>query len=1369
MKRIRISQLGKKDINKHRLVIADNADGEGLMDDTSPAVSVTVSLGNSMCDNSTISGHVEITRLKIVTDTAKIVSGESAPKLNGEIGVDVSKSGNTLILSDAIMPESEDDEVLSVVDENNGIICEGLLVVDERSKISLQNSVEDKNGRILAKAIILGESSIEQVPTAEVLITGVSSDVKIADDSGLKASEVVIQLPDGDKGAARGSCLSVYELECIPLWGFVSLPGRRPEMEDAVAVLPRFLKIPIKMLIGDRVINGMSQSLTHLTSHFFGVYDGHGGAQVADYCRDRIHTALAEEIGMAKENLVDGCVSENRQQQWEKTFISSFQKVDDEIGGKASRDVNGSNGDNSDANSEPIAPETVGSTAVVALVCSSHIIVANCGDSRAVLCRGKTPMALSVDHKPNREDECARIEAAGGKVIQWNGHRVFGVLAMSRSIGDRYLKPWIIPEPEVMFIPRARDDECLILASDGLWDVMSNDEACEVARRRILLWHKKNGAPPLLERGQDIDPASQAAADYLSMLALQKGSKDNVSVIVIDLKAQRKTPSTIPGPRHWLATAVSGGLAVAVFVYDLIASEFAMALARVVSRLDEEGVVTAVAIDKDKNSHFAVKWAVDNLVREKDLCILVHVRSQSFNPDELAGSRKEGYAPTAEEIQKFFLPYRGFCARKGVHTKEIILHDIDIPGALIDYANNNEIGNIVVGAASRSPFSWRFRSSDVPSNLLKDAPETCSVFVISSKGKVQSSKAANRPRTPKASNNMPRQDSYQSRNTLKPTESEYNMPRQESYQSRNTQKPNQGEYNVPRQESYQTRNTPKLNQADYNMPRQESYQPRNNQKLTQSEYTMPRQESYQQRNTQSQGAYNMPRRDFYQPRIHNNFSPEKLQSEEINSEASTPRRGSRGGIPSPSQTVSSGSGSSNYSGPSSSYSNDRSLENFSQTSSPKSNSSSISDSSYDSEMRRIKLEIQQQLDMYHAACKEAISAKQKANEMYLGKEEYDAEKAAMKAAQMQKILEETEFHKERIVEMKAQYQALEKERAMHDKSERNKAMDGWSQDTRYKRYSIEEIEYATAYFSNDNKIGEGGYGPVYKAKLDHTAVAIKVLRPDLSEGLKQFHQEVDVLSRIRHPNMVLLLGACPEYGCLIYEHMDNGSLEDRLFMKNNSPPLSWQTRFRIAAEIATALLFLHQTKPEPLVHRDLKPANILLDKNYVSKIADVGLARLVPPSVADSVTQYHMTAAAGTFYYIDPEYQQTGMLGVKSDLYSLGVMLLQIITGKPPAGVSHHMEQAIEKGAFLEMLDPTVRDWPVEEALSLAKVALKCCELRKRDRPDLATVVLPELIRLQEIGMEEEHNYNRRSPYFESHYNPLPPLRPQVSNDLKSL
>ncbi|CAA0814250.1 Protein phosphatase 2C 56 [Striga hermonthica] len=178
----------------------------------------------------------------------------------------------------------------------------------------------------------------------------------------------------------------------------------------------------------------------------------------------------------------------------------------------------------------PVAPNSVASTAVVALICSTHIIVANCGDSRAVLCRAKVPMPLSVDHRPNSKAECARIEAAGGKVVYWNGYRVSGFLAVSRSI-----------DPEVMFVHRAKEDDCLILASDGLWDVITNEEACDLARKRILLWHKNNaGQDCSRERRPAIDPAAQDAADYLSRLAIRKGSRDNIPVIVNDLRARRK-------------------------------------------------------------------------------------------------------------------------------------------------------------------------------------------------------------------------------------------------------------------------------------------------------------------------------------------------------------------------------------------------------------------------------------------------------------------------------------------------------------------------------------------------------------------------------------------------------------------------------------------------------------------------------------------------------------------------------------------------------------------------------------------------------------------------------------------------------------
>nr|GMC78102.1 protein phosphatase 2C 16-like isoform X1 [Ipomoea batatas] len=533
------------------------------MEEMSPAVAVTLSLSNTIVDSPVMSNHVEITRLKLVTDAASLLA-EPASILHadsnsswegscntvkvdvnigslfasGEVGgSDLSESvlkiGNGLTVSDAMIQENEYDEILSVGEEPNEI----------NGEISLPIAVEIEgidNGQIVAKVISLEERSFERKVINNLSSLAACSNEGIPSGPTIKASVVALPLPS-EKDPVKGGVKSVFELDCVPLWGSVSICGKRPEMEDSVMAAPHFMKIPIKMFVGDRVLDGLGQTLSHLTSHFFGVYDGHGGSQVANYCRERIHLALAEELEMPKDYSISGNTSclDTRQLLWEKVFRSCFLKVDDEVGGKVERGGPGDDVSASACTSDPIAPETVGSTAVVAVISSSHIVVANCGDSRAVLYRGKEAMALSIDHKPNREDEYARIEASGGRVIQWNGHRVFGVLAMSRSIGDRYLKPWIIPEPEVMFIPRAREDECLVLASDGLWDVMTNEEACEAARKKILIWHKKNGSNHF-DRGTGVDPAAQAAADYLSMLALQKGSRDNISIIVVDLKAQRK-------------------------------------------------------------------------------------------------------------------------------------------------------------------------------------------------------------------------------------------------------------------------------------------------------------------------------------------------------------------------------------------------------------------------------------------------------------------------------------------------------------------------------------------------------------------------------------------------------------------------------------------------------------------------------------------------------------------------------------------------------------------------------------------------------------------------------------------------------------
>ncbi|CAN4099497.1 unnamed protein product [Withania somnifera] len=390
----------------------------------------------------------------------------------------------------------------------------------ENKKIGVSHTLRKSYSCDLANELV-NESGL----VSNLVSTGMNDVVMGAEDYKRKLSPSLLETSHEIK-ISRTSALY---FDSVPLWGITTIQGKRPEMEDSAIALPRFLRIPFQTLTDAPVSHSLSQTLT---AHLFGVYDGHGGFQVANYCHERLHMALAQEINIMKEGSHN--ITVNWKEQWSKAFLNCFCRVDDEVGGFCSET------DGVEPDLSAIAPEAVGSTAVVAVVSPTHIIVANCGDSRAVLCRGKLPMPLSIDHKPNREDECLRIEELGGKVINWDGHRVSGVLAVSRSIGDRYLRPYMIPDPEMTFVPRAKEDDCLVLASNGLWDVLTNEEACDVARRRILLWHKKNGDTLTKERGENVDPAAQDAAEYLTRLALQRGSRDNISVIVVDLKAQRK-------------------------------------------------------------------------------------------------------------------------------------------------------------------------------------------------------------------------------------------------------------------------------------------------------------------------------------------------------------------------------------------------------------------------------------------------------------------------------------------------------------------------------------------------------------------------------------------------------------------------------------------------------------------------------------------------------------------------------------------------------------------------------------------------------------------------------------------------------------
>lgn len=292
-----------------------------------------------------------------------------------------------------------------------------------------------------------------------------------------------------------------------PKFGLTSVCGQRRDMEDAVAIHPSF----------------------SAGSHFYGVYDGHGCSHVAMKCKERMHEIVKQEVENRKED-----------EAWLETMTKSFSRMDEEVT-EWSR------------NSGQLSPscrcelqtpqcDAVGSTAVVALVTQDKIIVSNCGDSRAVICRGGVVTPLSNDHKPDRPDELKRIEDSGGRVIYWDGARVLGVLAMSRAIGDNYLKPYVISEPEVTVIDRTPEDECLVLASDGLWDVVSNETACGVAR--MCLSAKRPKSPPrtaatdicVSAACESSDKACSDASILLTKLALARHTADNVSVVVVDLR-----------------------------------------------------------------------------------------------------------------------------------------------------------------------------------------------------------------------------------------------------------------------------------------------------------------------------------------------------------------------------------------------------------------------------------------------------------------------------------------------------------------------------------------------------------------------------------------------------------------------------------------------------------------------------------------------------------------------------------------------------------------------------------------------------------------------------------------------------------------
>ncbi|RDX66078.1 putative serine/threonine-protein kinase, partial [Mucuna pruriens] len=281
-------------------------------------------------------------------------------------------------------------------------------------------------------------------------------------------------------------------------------------------------------------------------------------------------------------------------------------------------------------------------------------------------------------------------------------------------------------------------------------------------------------------------------------------------------------------------------------------------------------------------------------------------------------------------------------------------------------------------------------------------------------------------------------------------------------------------------------------------------------------------------------------------------------------------------------------------------------------------------------------------------------------------------------------------------------------------------------------YTLRELEAATNGLCEQNVIGEGGYGIVYRGLLpDGTKVAVKNLLNNKGQAEREFKVEVEAIGRVRHKNLVRLLGYCVEgaYRMLVYEYVDNGNLEQWLHGDVGPvSPLKWDNRMNIILGTAKGLAYLHEGLEPKVVHRDVKSSNILLDRQWNSKVSDFGLAKLLY-----SEHSYVTTRVMGTFGYVAPEYACTGMLTEKSDVYSFGILIMEIITGRSPVDYSRPqgevnlidwLKTMVGNRKSEEVVDPKLAEKPSSRALKRALlVALRCVDPDAAKRPKIGHVI----------------------------------------------
>ncbi|XP_060189357.1 G-type lectin S-receptor-like serine/threonine-protein kinase At4g27290 isoform X2 [Lycium barbarum] len=281
-------------------------------------------------------------------------------------------------------------------------------------------------------------------------------------------------------------------------------------------------------------------------------------------------------------------------------------------------------------------------------------------------------------------------------------------------------------------------------------------------------------------------------------------------------------------------------------------------------------------------------------------------------------------------------------------------------------------------------------------------------------------------------------------------------------------------------------------------------------------------------------------------------------------------------------------------------------------------------------------------------------------------------------------------------------------------------------------FDLVTVSTATENFSSANVIGEGGFGPVYKGILQNgPEIAVKRLSKYSGQGVQELKNEIVLISKLQHRNLVKLLGCCLEGDerMLIYEFMPNASLDYFIFDPSRKTSLAWKDRFEIAMGISRGLLYLHQDSRLKIIHRDLKTSNILLDSDMNAKISDFGLAKIFGGDQVEGKTK----RVIGTYGYMSPEYAVDGKYSVKSDVFSIGVIILEIVSGRKNRKF-HHLEHHHNllghawllwtEGKVLELIDECLKEsFSESQVLRCIQVGLLCVQKLPKDRPTMASVV----------------------------------------------